>query len=809
MLITLKWLSEFLQLEKVDNEFAVVLAEELLLSGLETEVVEVNKLDSANLVIAEIISVEDHPDADRLKLCVVNDGVNERQIVCGAKNVSPGHKVIVANPGFIFPNGQKIKNTKIRGVSSHGMICSEKELGIGEDQSGIMVLSKDCEIGISPDEVLGLEDPVLDISITPNRSDCLSVLGVARESSAILEKKIKVPGVVVKDESIPVDKKIEVLNSDDCPRYTARAIFDATIGDSPDWLKARLRSSGMRPINNVVDITNYVMLTLGQPLHSFDLDRLRGEKIIVRRWKQEDSEFVALDGKKYDLSEDDLMICDSGGPIALAGVIGGVNSEVNQDTKNILFESAHFSPSCIRKTRRKIGLNTEASYRFERGVDPNGTILAINMAVELTRQLTDGKVSSTVLDVYPVPIKPVPISLRLDRVSNLLGMNFTVEEIKNLLEPLSINCLKEKKDLIVFEIPTFRPDITREIDLIEEIARRKGYNTFPSSLPRTSKPPKSRSKRRSIENCSRDAMIHSGFDEVINYSFVNSSTLEILGADLDKIVSLKNPLSSEMSSMRTTLLSGLLQNVSLNLNHGQRSIKLFEIGKTFEKDEKLPLEFLKMSAVLIDSESILLWTDGTSPGGDSPLPKDIFTLKGSLERVLEFLNFPSLDFENAKPDSISPYEFGSYAKINLNDRQVGEIGHIKKSCLDYFGIDQGLSSFEINLDFISKEDFSIKRMEELNRFPESYRDLAIVLDKKIPNSSIEVVILEAAGDILSSIKLFDVYHGTNLENSNQKSVAYTLVFNNPKRTLKDEEVNKVFDSIVCDLSSKFGARLRS
>ena len=809
MLITLNWLSEFLELEEKNNKFAISLAEELLLSGLETEVLEINKLDCTNLVIAEIISVEDHPDADRLSLCTVNDGLNERQIVCGAKNVSSGQKIILANPGFVFPDGQKIKKTKIRGVLSDGMICSEKELGIGEDQSGIMVLGIDSEVGISPKKILGLEDPILDISITPNRSDCLSVLGVARESSAILEKNLKIPEVTVKDEPIVVNKSIEILNPTDCPRYTVRAVFNAKIEDSPDWLKTRLRSSGMRPINNVVDITNYVMLTLGQPLHAFDMDSLSGDKIFVRKWEKSDGQFLALDGKKYDMSKEDLMICDARGPIALAGVMGGIHSEVNKETRNILFESAHFSPSCIRKTRRKIGLNTEASYRFERGVDPNGTVLALNMAVELTRQLTEGEISETIIDIYPVPFDPILVSLRLERIKNLLGVTFSGDEIKKLLEPLSINCSETNKSVIVCEIPTFRSDITREIDLIEEIARRKGYNTFNSSLPRTSKPPDSPSKRRSIETRGRDAMIHSGYDEAINYSFVSSSNLEFLGADLDKIVTLKNPLSSEMSSLRTTLLSGLLQNVSLNINHGQRSIKLFEIGKTFEKDKKLPKEFLKMSAVLINSDIVELWEDGISPGGDFPLPKDIYALKGTIERALEFLNFPALKFENTDPDPSSPYEVGSYGKIILNGQHIGEIGYIKRVCLENFGIHHKVCSFEINLDYLSKEEFSIKRMSELNRYPESFRDLAIVLDEKISNSSIEMVIFKAAGDILSSIKLFDVYQGANIENSNEKSVAYSLVFNNPNRTLKDEEVNSAFNSIVSNLESKFGARLRS
>ena len=809
MLITLNWLSEFLELEKSDSQFAVQLAEELLLSGLETEVQEIKELDCANLVIAEIISVQDHPDADRLNLCMVNDGSNERQIVCGAKNVAPGQKIIVANPGFVFPDGQKIQKVKIRGISSDGMICSEKELGIGEDQSGILVLAEDTQLGISPKKILGFGDPVLDISITPNRSDCLSVLGVARESSAILGNKLKIPKVTVEDEPIDFNKSIEILNIEDCPRYTARAVFNSKIGDSPDWLKARLRSSGMRPINNVVDITNYVMLTLGQPLHAFDMDSLKGDQVLIRRWEQSDGPFLALDGKKYELSDEDLMICDTEGPIALAGVIGGIHSEVTKESRNILFESAHFSPSCIRRTRRKIGLNTEASYRFERGVDPNGTILAVNMAVELTRQFTEGKISETVLDICPVPFNPVIISLRLDRIKNLLGITCTLEEIKLLLEPLSISCSEIKESVIDCEVPTFRSDITREIDLIEEIARRKGYNKFVSSLPRTSNPPNPISKRRSIEIGLRDAMIHSGFDEAINYSFVNSSNLELLGGDPNKIVPLKNPLSSEMSSLRTTLLSGLLQNVSLNLNHGQRSIRLFEIGKTFEKDEKIPKEFLKINAVMIDSDDLELWGDGISPGGDYPLPRDIFTLKGSIERALEFLNYSSLKFENVVPGSSNPYEIGSYARIILNKEQIGEIGYIKRVCLQNFGIDHKLCSFEINLDFLSEEDFSLKRMEELNRYPASFRDLAIVLDEKIPNSSIELEISRAAGDILKSIKLFDIYQGSNIENSDEKSVAYSLVFNNPDRTLTDEEVNSAFDAIVSNLSSKFSARLRS
>jgi phenylalanyl-tRNA synthetase beta chain len=567
----------------------------------------------------------------------------------------------------------------------------------------------------------------------------------------------------------------------------------------------------MRPISNIVDVTNYVMLSLGQPLHAFDFDTLEEGKIVVRRWRPGDGPFATLDGQERRMNEDDLMICDAARPVAIGGVMGGLNSEIGDSTENILLESAYFSPLTIRSTRRRLNISTESSYRFERGVDPTGTRRAADWAIELIRQSAGGRTAPGAVDARPGPHEPLRVSLRAKRAADILGMEVEPKLIRRELEALGMKMGKSRnKDVLEVEVPAFRHDIEREIDLIEEVARRIGYGAIPSTLPRTAAPPGRLSDLARLEREAREAMISSGFDEALNYSFQSRADLEQLGAAGADLVPLQNPLSAEMDVMRTTLLAGLLRNAGLNLNRGAGEVRMFEAGRTFHAraGEKLPREVARIAAIASESAAPSLWPEAPSPGGEIALPGRLFDLKGVLERMGRILHFPEFRFsgeEGAGP----AFERGAAAPVYVNGTLAGAFGQIERAVLDNFGIREKIYAFEVDLGALAATPRPPLRFRALPRFPASLRDLAIVVKEEIAQEAAGEAIREAGGELLETADLFDIYRDSALAAEGEKSLAYSLVFRHTDRTLNDKEVDEVFGRILGSLEERLGARLRS
>ena len=803
MRISLEWLADFIDLDLQDPELPERLANGLLLAGLEVEALDRPEASFDGLVVAEVLSVEPHPNADRLKLCRVSDGAGERSVVCGAPNVAEGRRVVLATPGVRMPGGMKVEVARIRGEQSEGMICSERELGLSTDHSGIMVLGDEQEIGADAAELLGLNDVIFDISITPNRADCLSVLGVAREAAALLGTSLGAPGISVEEDentSAASVCAVEIWDPDKCPRYAARIIQGVEIGPSPGWMARRLRAAGMRPINNVVDVTNYVMLSLGQPLHAFDLHRLAEHKIIVRRWAESDGPFTTLDGQGRAMDDEDLMICDGEKPVAIGGVMGGLFSEVSEDTRDILLESAYFTPQTIRRTRRRLGMSTEASYRFERGVDPSGTVRAADLAAEFIRQTAGGAVARGAVDAHPAPIAPKQVPIRVARASSLLGVSLDAPRVRESLESLGLLVSDEEDGVFSVEVPTFRPDIEREIDLIEEVGRRVGYENIPATLPASGSPAARPTRARSLELQARRIMVAGGFSEAINYSFVSRETLRSMGWLDGQMVALRNPLSGEMDVLRTTLLAGLLANVAHNLSRGVSEIRLFELGRSFHPvdGEALPEQVLRVAGVVVGSAAS---QDGVS------LPGALSELKGVIERFLESWGLENLLFEPA--DAALGWEPSAVSRILVGEAALGHVGLAAPEALGVRDIEMGVAAFEINLAALAGIDPAPRRLTPLPRYPASLRDLAVVVDAARTNREIEAIIRQTGGEWLESVDLFDVYQDAALETSGEKSLAYSLVFRHLEATLADEQVNEAFDGIVGALGARLGARLRS
>ena len=590
------------------------------------------------------------------------------------------------------------------------------------------------------------------------------------------------------------------MDPDKCPRYAARIIQGVEIGSSPGWMARRLRAAGMRPINNVVDVTNYVMLSLGQPLHAFDLHRLAERKIIVRRWAGSDGPFTTLDGQKREMDSEDLMICDGEKPVAIGGVMGGLFSEVSDDTHDILLESAYFTPQTIRRTRRRLGMSTEASYRFERGVDPSGTVRAADLAAELIRQTAGGSVADGVVDAHPAPISPKQVSIRVSRASSLLGVSLDGHRVRESLESLGFLVSEKEDGAFSVEVPTFRPDIEREIDLIEEVGRRVGYENIPATLPASESPAARPTRTRSLELQARRIMVAGGFSEAVNYSFVSSEALQSMGWREEQLVALRNPLSVEMDVLRTTLLAGLLANVAHNLSRGVGEIRLFELGRSFHpvNGDALPDQVLRIAGVLVGSS--------TSDDGVS-LPEALSELKGVLERFLASLELENLRFEPV--DAAPGWEPSAVTSVLAGEMALGHVGLVAPEALNVWDIETGVAAFEINLAAMAEMDPAPRRLKPLPRYPASLRDLAVVVDVARTNGEIDEVIRQAGGDWLESVHLFDVYQDAALKDSGEKSLAYSLVFRHPEATLTDEQVSEAFDGIVGALGARLGARLRS
>nr|MBF0220943.1 phenylalanine--tRNA ligase subunit beta [Desulfobulbaceae bacterium] len=802
MKFTVNWLKQYVDFELSADE----LADRLTMLGLEVDAVEPLYSGLDQILVSKVVNVFDHPNADKLHLCDVDVGGDIKRVVCGAPNVKAGMLAAIVLPGSTI-NGFKVKKAKIRGEASEGMLCSEKELGLSDGHGGIMVLPETSVVGQTLTQALDLDDTLIEVDLTPNRPDCTSVIGVAREVAGVVGGSLK--------NSTPTDlpvltgsKSFSVVVDapDDCPRYAARLLKNVTISESPWWLKRILLAVGLRPINNVVDITNFVMLEHGQPLHAFDFNRIAGQKIVVRH-AGANEKMQTLDGTVRDLDEQMLLICDAEKPVAIAGVMGGGNSEVSNQTTDILLESAYFNPISVRRTSRTLKLSTDASYRFERGVDPKGTIVALDRAAQLIVELAGGQVDEGGCDcVGKLPENP-PIALRLSKVNDLLGTDLSLVEVASFLNGIQIATeVKDDQTLTVFP-PSFRVDLDREIDLIEEIARLKGYNEIASTLPTV---PMSFSEQDDIRRTRKQLsgiMVSLGLYEAVNYSFISPKHYDMLQLSVDDYrrnsVQIINPLTDDQSVMRTMLLPGLLENVRHNLNRQTSDVALFEIGKVFLPcaDQELPDEVTRLCAVFSGRRN-----PGSSHyhyGTDSI---ELIDIKGKIETIVNELRLSAASF--SVPETGLTYsEKGFTVEVNIADTLIGYMGKVEKSCLKSFGIKQDVFFLDIDITALVKLSTTPTVFVPISKYPSVNWDLALVVPDSVGAGTLTDAILTAALPLVKGAEIFDVYSGKPIEEG-FKSVALSITYHSDEQTLDDEKVGVVHQKIIDLVAAKFDGKLR-
>jgi len=800
MKVSISWLSDFVKIDLSPEE----VAEKLTMAGLEVEGRARVGSEFSGIVVGKILSVTPHPQADQLSLCQVDVGGEVVPIVCGATNIGVSDRVPVALPGSVLPPGVRIERSEIRGEISAGMMCSEFELGLGEDASGIIILPQHSRPGEPISSALGLEDQILDISITPNRGDCLSILGVAREISAILTRPLRANEPRVREGKVPIGEltSVQIVDEDLCGRYAARIIQGIQTTPSPLWMRWRLKTVGIRPISNVVDVTNYVMMERGQPLHAFDFDRLQGKRIIVRR-AREGEVLMTLDGVNRVLSGQMLVIGDAEEAVAIAGVMGGSTSEVGPDTRNVLLESAWFDPISIRRTSKALGLQSEASYRFERKVDPEGTVLAIDRAAQLILEVAGGEAAAGVFDAHPRRYLTAVVPLRPQRVNRILGTNLRREQMVRIMERLSFCILSRDRRALQVAIPSFRGDVSREIDLIEEIARIHGFERIPRSFPLGEIRPQEESAALSVEGLIRRLLSASGFFEVVNFSFTRPEVFDRLRLPADdplrRAVRLRNPLSEEACLLRTHLLPSLLENLRWNENRSLRNIKIFEIARTFHPSDlqPLPKERREVAAVAIGPRFDLHW-DGQK--GEV----DFFFLKGIGESLGRMLGL-HMELGPISSPFLHP---GKAACIEASGRELGWIGQIHPEVAESFDLAAPPFGFGLmDLDLVSSLFRPQRQYGGLPRFPAVVRDVALLVPADLPYSRPNELIRREGGDLVDEVKLFDVYQGGKIP-AGYKSLGFSIYYRAEDRTLTDEEVNQIHSALLEILRKDLGAEIR-
>lgn len=802
MLVSLKWLKDYVDVEMTPAE----LADALTMAGLEVDEIKQIKPAFTGVVSAEILSVKPHPSADKLCLCAVTDSIQTYPIVCGAKNIKAGDIVPLAKVGATIPGGYTIKSTVLRGEKSDGMLCSEEELEVGDDNTGIMQLPPGTALGKPLEEILDLGDTVLDVSITPNRADCLSMIGIAREVAAITGKKIKMPAgeVCESAEDINSITSVKIIDSDLCPRYTARMIKDVAIGPSPVWMKTRLEAVGLRSINNVVDVTNFVMLEMGQPLHSFDFRFLEEGRIVVRKSVQ-DEEFVSLDGKARKLEADTLLICDGVKPVAIGGIMGGLNSEVKDDTRSVFLESAYFNPSSIRRSARRLAMPTDAAFRFERGIDPEGVLAALNRAAGLIADLSGGKVCKNFIDEYPAKVPAAAnIPLALSRVNAVIGTAIEGSEVIRILQSIGMEVKENEPGKYLVTPPTYRVDITREIDLIEEVARLYGYDRVPVTLPDVAVTEMAAIPRLDLEERIRTVLTGNGYNEVINYSFISPQSVDYLGLtendERRRLVHIKNPLVEDQAVMRTTMIFALLDSLKKNANNGCFNLKLFEMGRIFLSGGagKLPAERNVLAGLLSGTIGEDLW--------NYRLNVDFYDVKGCIDNLFSDLKTGDCRYvaENHEP-FLHP---GKSANIYLNDSKVGYLGEVHPDVKDRMDLKVNSYVFEINLDMLVNHIAGEVTYKEISKYPAVARDVAFVVDSGVQADYMLDIVLRQKEDLLENVGIFDIYAGKGLPDGT-KSLGLRFSYRSPDKTLTDLEVNNVHERIVRKTIELTGARVRS
>jgi phenylalanyl-tRNA synthetase beta chain len=796
MKVPFSWLREYVSVSLGAKESA----ERLTMAGIEANVTEATGQSWDKITVGQIVALEPHPNADRLQLATIDFGQGQSKVVCGAPNVRVGDKVPFAQVGAELVDGHsgktaRLKPAKIRGVTSEGMACSEKELGISESHEGVLVLPANAPLGVPLADYLG--DAVLDLEVTPNRPDCLSVLGIAREAAALTGQDVRLPSSTYDEAGPEIDKhvSVEIADPDLCRRYCASLIEDVKIGPSPAWMQRRLTACGMRPINNIVDITNYVMLEYGQPLHAFDFRRIGGAKIVVRRARAGEK-LTSLDGVDRELSPEMLVIADQAIPVAIAGVMGGADSEVTEVTTSVLLESANFSQVSIRRTSSGLKLRSEASMRFERGISPELTVPALRRATQLIIQIAGGTAAKGIADAYPGKREAKIIQLRTSSVRKLLGLELSQEQIINILTSLGFQCAQKDSAETAVTVPYWRMDVNQSADLAEEVARIMGYAAIPTTMLSSELPQQQVNTGLAFREQLRDLMVAAGFQEVITYSLTSQEKLA-KAASGENAIRVANPLSTEFEYLRTSLRPGLLSTLAANQKYEEGGIRLFEIGRVFlGRGNDLPDEREVLGGVISGPRGALSWL---GEKGQS----DFFDAKGTVESVLSRLGIEA-DYEASSEEKLRP---GRVARVVVGQAAVGIIGELHPKVAESFDLlPQPVALFELDIERLLSTMKEKRGYHPLSRFPRSVRDIAVLVDVQVPAKKMQEIVRSVS--LVSQVSLFDLYSGKQVP-AGKKSVAFRIAYQSDARTLTEEELEAAENEILSRLAKDVGATRRA
>lgn len=806
MLVSYKWLNEYLDLSEITPK---ELADKMSVTGIEVEGIDVPEEGLKKIVVGEVTDCRPHPDSDHLSICQVNIGEEEdTQIVCGAPNVKSGIKVIVALPGSRIAGNVKIKKSKMRGEVSNGMICSLQELGYADSvipkeyAEGIYYLPAEAEVGAPVFPYLDMDDHIIELSITPNRADALSMRGVAYEVGAIYRQTPKFPEIALNESEVAAADKIQVkvTEATDAPAYQIRIIDGVTIAPSPQWLQNRLMNEGIRPINNVVDVTNYILLLFGQPLHAFDYQKLDSKEILVRRGKENES-LVTLDGETRQLSSEDIVITNGTTPVALAGVMGGLDSEITETTTTVALEAALFDPLAIRLTSKKFNLRSESSARFEKGINQATVAKACDAAAALIAELAGGTVLKGAVVGSQVAVEPVEVTITLARINSYLGTEITDEEVQEIFDALGFG-YRQEADSYIVSVPPRRWDITIEADIIEEVARIYGYDRLPSTLPQGETVAGHLTKAQRLTREVRTLLEGNGVSEAISYALTTEEKAQQFTDKSSQVTRLDWPMTEERAVLRLNLISGLLDDVAYNLARKNNRVALYEIGRVFyqtgDSKHELPTEVNHLGLALTGNIHEKDWQTKAQK-------VDFFHLKGILENLFDSLALTDR-IRYQKTAAIKEMHPGRTAMILLDDQEIGFLGQTHPSIAKDYEVSETYVA-ELNLDQLLAAKTEQLVYQPVSKFPSVTRDMALLLDETIDNQSVMEIIRESAGRFLSAIRLFDVYQGKNIE-AGKKSLGYSLTFSNPEATLTDEEINQAIAKITRNLEEKVQAEIR-
>jgi len=802
MKISLNWLKDYVKLPSADE-----VARRLTMAGLEVEAIDRPGAGLSGVVVAQILASDKHPNADKLSVTkVAMGGAEPLQVVCGAKNYKVGDKVPLATVGTTLPNGVSIKQAALRGVDSHGMLCSAKELGLSEDASGLLILDPKLEPGTPIAKALGLDDVTMELNVTPNRADALSMLGVVRELATLTGERMCRPEADFTESPTPAASKIQIRIEDAtrCWRYAARVIEGVKVQPSPQWMQDRLKACGVRAINNLVDVTNYVMLEYGQPLHAFDLDHIGGAQIVVRTARAGET-LKTLDDKVRALTAEDLLICDAKDPLVLAGVMGGASSEVTDQTTRVLLECATFQPTTVRRSSKRHALKTESSHRFERGTDVDIVPEVLNRAAALIAELAGGSVLSGIVDAYPEVKQPRQVTLRAQKLADVLGVPVPMAECVRILSSLGFQQLSGDDAATTWRIPMGRVDVSIEEDLIEEVARIRGYESIPMSLPRGLSELEPERPEAIVERRIRAALAGEGLDEVVNYSFVSPPELAAFQA-LEGAIALSNPLSTEQSVMRTTLYAGLVPNVVRSARHQATGVRFYEWARTYRPKPGGGKNHVPVADERLEVAGVL-WgvRDGAKNWTSKDAPVDFYDARAAVEAVTSALHIDGVTFE---PIESPWYHPRAAAAVKKGKAILGTLGELHPRAQKKLDAPAGIFLFQLDVQALLEAAQLVPRAKSLSRFPAVLRDLAVVVPQAMASELVRAVILEVGQPLVEDAHVFDVYAGPQV-GEGKKNLAYALKYRSPERTLNDTEVSEAHAKIVAEVTKRLGGLLRA